>query len=692
MGAPVAMHRTGLSKAAEARGTPEGLAPWLASLGQVEDAAADAAGPAPDYYDDLVFRDDHEHAAALRVEDAQDTPDGLTPWLASLDRGEDGSEFQEDADFAFDNEALALHCDPATNTWLRHERSDWRARSRAWLQSMPFVPVWLVAITSLALMSAAGCGSSETAAPPAAPSTSTGKSRAVAKAPAAPKPAPVAVAGAADEGTRLYERLCSSCHGADGDGAGPAARFLYPKPRNFRQEPFRLVSTTNLIPSDDDLMHTLEHGMPGSSMFSFAHVSLDGRKALIAHIRGLVRQGLEDRIKREAAEFGETPDPKEMAEMVKERTQPGTSLEPPKEWPADDAASLARGRELYVKATCAACHGDTGKGDGVQVQKDEMGMPIRPRDYTRGVFKGGRDRDPLFARITLGVPGTPMPSSPALKPAEIADLVHYIQSLSDPSTEARMVHKRTTIRASKAPAPLAETIPDAAWEAAAASPIVVSPLWWRDEFEADLKVQALHDGKDLAVRLSWKDATRNGRAIHLDEFPDMAAIQLFQGTDEPFLGMGAKDAPVEAWLWNAAAQTDLEEFADVDTAYPNMSVDAYQFETKAEGPRPHATDRQSKEFITAWAAGNPRSDPTRPLAGSEIEAVGPGSVTLRPPVAQGVKAHGEWKDGRWTVVLRRTMENGSSGRVSIAFALWDGAVRDRNGQKLVSIWHDLERP
>jgi hypothetical protein len=31
-------------------------------------------------------------------------------------------------------------------------------------------------------------------------------------------------------------------------------------------------------------------------------------------------------------------------------------------------------------------------------------------------------------------------------------------------------------------------------------------------------------------------------------------------------------------------------------------------------------------------------------------------------------------------------------RVTIAFALWDGAARDRNGQKLVSIWHDLARP
>ena len=59
---------------------------------------------------------------------------------------------------------------------------------------------------------------------------------------------------------------------------------------------------------------------------------------------------------------------------------------------------------------------------------------------------------------------------------------------------------------------------------------------------------------------------------------------------------------------------------------------------------------------------------------------------------------GQWRDGTWSVVLLRplsvasdagiTLEPGQ--RRSIAFAVWDGAVHDRNGQKLVSIWHDLE--
>jgi DMSO reductase family type II enzyme heme b subunit len=63
-----------------------------------------------------------------------------------------------------------------------------------------------------------------------------------------------------------------------------------------------------------------------------------------------------------------------------------------------------------------------------------------------------------------------------------------------------------------------------------------------------------------------------------------------------------------------------------------------------------------------------------------------------------VSAKSAWKDGRWTVELRRPLAVGPDGGLalapgghsSIAFALWDGAARDRNGQKLVSVWHDLK--
>ena len=46
--------------------------------------------------------------------------------------------------------------------------------------------------------------------------------------------------------------------------------------------------------------------------------------------------------------------------------------------------------------------------------------------------------------------------------------------------------------------------------------------------------------------------------------------------------------------------------------------------------------------------------------------------------------------GRLQVPPDAGLELGGGDRCSIAFALWDGAAHDRDGQKLVSIWHDLE--
>src|SRR5262249_21708134 len=51
-------------------------------------------------------------------------------------------------------------------------------------------------------------------------------------------------------GWQLYGTNCAACHGEQGGGDGPVARFLYPRPRNFGDVKFRVVSTVNLIPTD----------------------------------------------------------------------------------------------------------------------------------------------------------------------------------------------------------------------------------------------------------------------------------------------------------------------------------------------------------------------------------------------------------------------------------------------------------
>jgi cytochrome c len=561
----------------------------------------------------------------------------------------------------------------------------------------PVVPAALL-VLSIALLAAPGC---LTAGPSEQPAASDGQREAKAQAQAQARSAAGLEARPAVDvemsGATLYTHYCAACHGENGDGEGPAARFLYPKPRNFRDGHFRLVTATNMVPNDQDLMRTLERGMPGSAMFPFGHLSESDRQELVAQVRLRVRQGIEDRLRREAAEIGEKVDPAELADTLKRLAEPGLRIEIPRDLPPQGAESVSRGLAIYLKR-CASCHGETGKGDGVQEQKDEAGMPIRPRDFTRGIFKGGRNRDQLYARVMLGAPGTPMPSSSAsLKPDETGDLINFILSLSDSSTPDRVEHHRKRFLTWWMASPFSEEIPESLWNHVDPAPVVVSPLWWRNYDDPDLLVQAIHDGETLAIRLSWRDDTPNTQAVRPQDFPDMAAVQFFKGEREPFLGMGAAGSPVDVWLWNAAAQADLVRYADVDTAYPNMAVDLYPYETRVEGPRAHPTQSQPRDFLAAWAAGNQRSDPTHVSPGAHLHAQGFGSLTMRPRTSQAVSARGHREGNRWVVVLQRplgvrsgeglTINRGD--RVSVAFALWDGAARDRNGQKLVSIWHDL---
>jgi mono/diheme cytochrome c family protein len=430
-------------------------------------------------------------------------------------------------------------------------------------------------------------------------------------------------------------------------------------------------------------------------MFAFAHLPESERQAVVDHVRALAHAGLAAQMRKNAGADANTA---EINEDVASFLKPGALQDPPPPLPPSTPEAVDRGKALY-RTLCAACHGETGRGDGAQDQKNDDGLPTRPRDFGRGIFKGGREHRQLYNRIMLGMPGSPMPSFASnLPPAQVNDLILFVLSLSDPSAQGRVEHQRVRLVAPRAPADLGPTIPEEAWQGAPAVRITVSPLWWRDHDEPDLHIQALHDSATLALRLTWQDRTRNDQAIRPQDFEDMAAVQFFKGSPEPFLGMGAANQAVDVWLWRASWQGRPESYADVDTAHPNMSVDYYPFEKLLSDRRHHPTLAQPREFLTAQAAGNLRSDPTSPFTGNNLQARGLGTLTMRPKVSQVVGAHGLWENGRWTVALRRSLTVGADDglplapgeHLSFGVAIWDGAAHDRNGQKLVSIWHDLE--
>ena len=507
-------------------------------------------------------------------------------------------------------------------------------------------------------------------------------------------------------GQRLYARHCAACHGEQGDGKGLAANWLYPKPRIFRGGKYRLVSTDNNVPTRDDLNGVLLRGMPGSSMPSWAHLSQDDRNLLIDEVQRQSAEGAAERYVQKLKEQDqltdeEIKDPEIQSEIkafAQQRTKPGNPIEvPPLAEP--DAASIARGKALYTRQSCHSCHGVEGKGDGVQRMIDDEGFVMRPRDLTRGIYKGGHDARSLFIRLRSGMPGTPMPASNNLQPQEIVDLVHFLRSLSTEEQREAPILKRGKIVAARVAALPADS-DERSWRVAAPVDVCMTPLWWRDDAVPSVRVQAMHDGQSLVFRLAWADPAANTHSGQTQVFKDAAALELFAGDNEPFLGMGSADTPIDLWVWDADRATPGGDLEDVN---PRVVVDVYPLSEKvaasAEYARPGTkTQQQPGLVLPAQAVGNLVSRSTaHPSAGSSLTAAGPGSATFRIKKSQLVTATGRWSQGKWTVLIRRPLSVGKDDGISlapgqtasIALAVWDGSHGDRNGQKQVSIWQDL---
>ena len=474
-------------------------------------------------------------------------------------------------------------------------------------------------------------------------------------------------------GQRLYEKQCAVCHGLKGMGDGKAAYLLYPKPRDFTQNEFRLVSTTTMQVTDQDLFLTITRGMPGSAMPSWESLSPEERWALVYYVRSLTGQGTES-------------------------INPESVIKVPKETPKT-LEGIARGRQIFAEA-CASCHGPLGRGDGQQMMRDSAGFPIKPRDLTAGVFKGSSESKDLYYRIIAGLPGSPMPSYAGIYTDEqLWDLIHYVQSLAPQGVEDRVhmhvqkIHARR-IRGDIPSEPTAE-----AWRKTQPVYLALTPLWWRDDRIEGVEVKALHNGKELAIQLSWNDPTRDTTTLTPQAFSDGAAVEFSSEQDPPFFGMGDASGTVQIWHWKASWQEDLKGWQDVETIYPAAAVDWYPGQQDYRHGEPFEvsqskTASHDKEFMSGWGAGNPLSDPNRTGAAEEAVAKGLGTLTSRRPAMQQVQAKGFWQTGRWQIVLHRPLEGDLTLRpgqeVHVAVAVWDGHAGDRNGQKNVSIWNILK--
>src|SRR5512139_149221 len=86
-------------------------------------------------------------------------------------------------------------------------------------------------------------------------------------------------------GKPLYLRECSGCHGERGNGAGPAADYVDPRPRDFTQARFKFRTTkSGQPPTTADILRTIQRGIPGTAMPSFSFLAEEERKKIAAYV------------------------------------------------------------------------------------------------------------------------------------------------------------------------------------------------------------------------------------------------------------------------------------------------------------------------------------------------------------------------------------------------------------------------
>ncbi|MGV7221385.1 MAG: ethylbenzene dehydrogenase-related protein [Nitrospinales bacterium] len=265
--------------------------------------------------------------------------------------------------------------------------------------------------------------------------------------------------------------------------------------------------------------------------------------------------------------------------------------------------------------------------------------------------------------------------------------------------------------------------------------MITNPMWPNPSTKW-VFVKAATNGKEIAVRLQWTDSSRNDIMVQSQQYKDQAAIMfpVNQAGEEPPFTMGGDGERVNIWQWKAtwdkegAGKAGNTGMADVEDQYKYMVMGSgsyYMYEPdgklamadfdkgtpgtketlrKSMGAsditkRSSYVDRGMGKNEGVWnsgrATGNILSDAS--MRRSPVEDLNAeGFSTLTTQATQNVDGKGHWNNNRWAVVFKRALSTGDAndtqfkgGKTPMAIAIWNGANKERNGQKAVTQFHTL---
>lgn len=372
----------------------------------------------------------------------------------------------------------------------------------------------------------------------------------------------------AQRGKAVYEKWCMGCHGETGAGDGPAAKYMLPPPRDFTPAKYQIRTTASgELPTDADLERVVADGMPGTAMPEWTtKLSSAERRDVVAYIKTFSTffEGAAPQM----VEFGRAP--------------------------SGGADAIAAGRQTYEKLECFKCHGMAGRGDGKSspTLKDDWDFPLAAANLTeRWTFNGGGTVEEIYRRLRTGLDGTPMPSfTDVIEGGVITDedLWHVAQYVYSLSPEESPPAVREVIRA--VPVEPGGALPagpdDSTWSRAESyfvplvGQIVAKPRWFAPAVSG-IWAQAMHDGSQVVIRLSWGDRSRSPdrawdewmarlvRSVSDDDGPlsaaqgpDRIAVQfpkrVTDDVERPYFLGGNSRRPVYLWRWMSSPDSSEE--------------------------------------------------------------------------------------------------------------------------------------
>jgi mono/diheme cytochrome c family protein len=449
------------------------------------------------------------------------------------------------------------------------------------------------------------------------------------------------------DGEAVYNKWCAGCHAEDGAGNGIAANTMLPRPRDFTRALYQVRTTaTGELPTDADMLKVINEGMPGTAMPGWEEV-----------LTGAEREALVDYLKTFSRFFqGDPP-----TELEFGRASRGT----------DEA--VARGQEVFEMVECWRCHGQQGRGDGESAPtlNDDGGFPIFAADLTENWrFNGGGSVEEIYRILRTGLDGTPMPTFSDIVDAGIItdddlwSLAHYVRSFSpEEAPEVREVVTAALVEGGSVP----QTLSDPAWQDVEAvyvplvGQIVVKPRWFNPRVSG-VWVQAVHDGRDLSLLVSWTDPSSSPDPNWAD-FAQQIIETMAPGDEGAATAPGAPDQLV--------------------VQFPREVVDGMERPFFLQG------DTRRPANTWTWQSGVP--------AGVESIARGLGTAIPQPEGEQHLSTTAQHADGEWKVLFTRPLDTGGAEdvvlpvgqAVPMAFQAWDGDNGESGNQAAVSTWYFL---